>query len=93
MSHRDPNVYLAPDVARCAPTRQCGRQMTCARYLAPIDQGAPLADFSVPSAQHPWYVVAAGHVCLHHYPVSQTRRPAPVRERTVHKPPKGIVFP
>jgi len=48
MSHRDNNVWLAPEEARCEPTPspQCGR-WSCGRYRAPVPAiGGIVADFN-----------------------------------------------
>jgi hypothetical protein len=50
MTARDPSVYLAPTVPRCAPTSYCPRAATCGRFLATIPAGTPVEDFN----RHLW---------------------------------------
>lgn len=40
---RDPSIYLAPSEPRCNPIKHCPDASTCARALATIPQGTPLA--------------------------------------------------
>lgn len=48
MTHRSDRVYLADDVARCAPSQPCAAKERCARYMAAIPQrGASFGDFSI----------------------------------------------
>lgn len=47
MSHRQSNIYLSVQEARCEPSGVCDRKDTCARYLAPIPTtGARIEDFN-----------------------------------------------
>lgn len=48
MSHRDPQVYLAPDEPRCAPQAHpsCGR-FSCARWWATVPKGGTVANYNV----------------------------------------------
>lgn len=47
MTHRQNNVYLSAQEARCEPSGTCDRKGTCARYLAPLPpSGAKIEDFN-----------------------------------------------
>ena len=87
MTHRDPNVYLPTDAARCAPSKSCGMALSCARYLAPIVQGSPVADFSVPGVTTPIWTM---HICTQRIPLSDAKRPVSAPTKKVHPPSRGL---
>lgn len=90
MSHRDPHVVLPVSQARCQPSKQCDRKHTCARYLAPLTQGAPLADHSLPvGSQNPWYVWGF-HLCTEYLTVSAAAKLEPKPKQAPKPPVKGI---
>ena len=45
MTQEDPKVRLPNDISRCRPAQSCGMESHCARRLAPLGQGTPVADF------------------------------------------------
>ena len=46
MTHRTDRVFLPADVARCEPTKPCGKKDHCARYMAAVRSPAVMGDFS-----------------------------------------------
>lgn len=51
MTHeRTDRIRLPISEARCEPEKTCSMLSRCARYLAAISRGAPLADYSIQDA-------------------------------------------
>lgn len=79
MTARSDRIRLAAAEVRCEPSKPGPAKAICARALAALDKGSPLADHSIS-------VYGCTPTCLHFLHVSHVRKqPDPVQPR-VHPP-------
>lgn len=84
MTHRTDRVWIPDHEARCVPENECLQRETCARWLASLPpSGATMQGAGLPPSWSP-------DRCMHHWPVSWAKPPAPQQRRVVKPPIKGI---
>jgi hypothetical protein len=79
MTERSDRIRLANAEERCEPSKPGPAKAICARALAALPQGAPMAD-------HSRTVYGCTPTCLHFLHVSHTRRPPEPVQPRVHPP-------
>jgi len=79
MTDRSDRIRLASAEVRCEPSKPGPAKSICARALAALDKGSPMADHSTSA-------YGCTPTCLHFLHVAHARhQPAPVQRR-VHPP-------